>query len=365
MHIKKLLSIITLTGILVINAPSYSFSQSSEADGKNQLQDANTSDYTIIKGDTLWDISEEFLKDPFLWPNIWENNNYIRNPDLIFPGNKLSIPSDIRFKPETDKDDAPVPADEALHPDQAVMPAAEESSSVSTPLQASQPKRSPVPASPQVVQPAISSDTIEASGYVINRIESYGVLRGSKEDRTIFAYGDSVNISLANGFADKVSVGEKFTIFRTSGPVIHPTTKKKAGFLFIPVGVIEINRVQGKDAAGEIIRSYNYASAGDQIQPYIPAPPVHKITKSATEIHGYIIEAREGLSLNAQYSTVYLDKGAADGITPGTIINVIRERNDIIGELQVVSVQDTTSTALVIKSSEPFGTGSKVTTTIK
>ena len=351
-----------LTGMLVINAYSHSYSQSSESTVEEQVIDGNKSDYTIMKGDTLWDISEEFLKNPFLWPNIWEVNDYIRNPDLIYPGNKLIIPSAILSKPATGKEDAPVSAIKTTPTEQSVIPAAEEPSSVSTPLMTSHPKRSSVPASPPVVKPAISSETIEAGGYIINNIESYGVIMGSKEDRTVFADGDSVNISLANGYTDKVSVGEKFTIFRTSGPVIHPTTKKKAGTLFIPIGVIEINRVQGKEASGEIIRSYNYASTGDKIQPYIPAHPVHEIRKSAAEIQGYIIEAQEGLLLSAQYSIVYLDKGSADGITPGTSINVIREKNDIIGELRVVSVQDTTSTALVIKSSEPFGVGTKVTT---
>jgi len=354
-----------LTGILILNASPYSFSQYSDAAGKKQLQDGNTTDYTIKKGDTLWDISEEFLKDPFLWPDIWENNKYIRNPDLIFPGDKLSIPSDILSKPERGPEAAPVPASEATTPEQEAIPAAEEPSHVSTPSVESQPKRSPAPASPPVVKPAISTDTIESGGYIINKIDSYGVLTGSREGRTIFADGDSVNISLAKGFANKVSVGEKLTIFRTSGPVIHPATKKKAGFLFIPIGVIEINRVQGNDASGEIIRTYNYASTGDQIQPYIPAHPVQEIRRSATQIQGYIIETREGLTLNAKYSIVYIDKGAADGITPGTIIYVIKERNDVIGELQVVSVQDKTSTAMVTRSSETFGTGSKVTTIIK
>ncbi len=366
MHIKKSLSIITLTGIIVINASSYSFSQSSEANGEGEIKDWDTSVYKIEKGITLWYISGEFLKNPFFLPNIWENNGYIRNPDLIYPGNKLIIPSVILSKPETGKEEAPVSGIEATLPEQALIPVAEDTSYATSPSMTSLPKRPPVSPTPPAVKPAISSDTIEASGYVVNNIESYGVIRGSKEDRNIFAEGDVVNLSLANGYADKVLFGEQFTIFRTSGPVIHPTTKKKAGFLFIPIGIIEINRVQGKDASGKIIRSYNYASIGDQIQPYIPAHPVHEVRKSAAEIHAYIIEAQEGFALSAQYSIVYLDKGAADGIAPGTILYVVREKkDDVIGELRVISVQSATSTALVTRSVEPFGTGSKVTTTIK
>jgi nucleoid-associated protein YgaU len=49
--------------------------------------------YTIKRGDTLWDISNTFYRDPFLWPFIWKANPYITNPDLIYPGNKLAIPS--------------------------------------------------------------------------------------------------------------------------------------------------------------------------------------------------------------------------------------------------------------------------------
>ncbi len=361
MQIKKSLSIISLTGILVINASSHSYSQSSGATNE-EIKDGKTSDYTIKKGDTLWDISEEYLKNPFLWPNIWEKNDYIRNPDLIYPGNRLIIPSFMPSKPETAKEESPA-ADSSS--DQVVIPEADKPSPVSAPVMPSPPKKPAVPVMPAVVRPLVTADTVEAGGYIVNNIESYGVLRGSKEDRTIFADGDKVNISLSDGHAGKVSAGEKFTVFRTSGPVIHPSTKKKAGFLFIPTGVIVINRVQGKDASGEIIKSYNYTSIGDHIQPYIPAHPVKETKRSTEKIQGYIIESQEGLSLNAQFSIVYLDKGSADGITPGTIMNVIKEKNDVIGELRVVSSQDTTSTAQVIKSSEPFGVGTKVTTITK
>ncbi len=48
--------------------------------------------YLIKQGDTLWDIANTFLKDPFLWPFIWKANPAITNPDLIFAGNNLVIP---------------------------------------------------------------------------------------------------------------------------------------------------------------------------------------------------------------------------------------------------------------------------------
>jgi len=47
--------------------------------------------YTIKKGDTLWDLSQRFIDDPYYWPNVWANNPDITNPHLIFPGQKIRI----------------------------------------------------------------------------------------------------------------------------------------------------------------------------------------------------------------------------------------------------------------------------------
>jgi hypothetical protein len=47
--------------------------------------------YIIKKGDTLWDLAFKFLGDPFKWSQLWHQNQYITNPNLIYPGNTLVV----------------------------------------------------------------------------------------------------------------------------------------------------------------------------------------------------------------------------------------------------------------------------------
>lgn len=51
--------------------------------------------YTVAQGDSLWRISgmEKIYKDSVYWPVIYDaNGNEISNPDLIYPGQELTIP---------------------------------------------------------------------------------------------------------------------------------------------------------------------------------------------------------------------------------------------------------------------------------
>ncbi len=49
--------------------------------------------HTVKRGDTLWDLAQFYLKDPFLWPQIFHvNTGVVKNPHWIYPGQLLSIP---------------------------------------------------------------------------------------------------------------------------------------------------------------------------------------------------------------------------------------------------------------------------------
>ncbi len=49
--------------------------------------------YSVVRGDTLWDLSGRYYNNPFLWGKIYNANfKTVANPDLINPAQELIIP---------------------------------------------------------------------------------------------------------------------------------------------------------------------------------------------------------------------------------------------------------------------------------
>jgi hypothetical protein len=63
----------------------------------------------VKQGDTLWEVSKQYLKDPFLWPQIWEMNSQVKNPHWIYPGDQILIKKMVVMN-ETPAEKTPEPA---------------------------------------------------------------------------------------------------------------------------------------------------------------------------------------------------------------------------------------------------------------
>ena len=48
--------------------------------------------YIVVRGDTLWDISARFLKSPYLWPQVWDQNKHVKDAHWIYPGDPIILP---------------------------------------------------------------------------------------------------------------------------------------------------------------------------------------------------------------------------------------------------------------------------------
>ena len=331
--------------------------------------------YTIKKGDTLWDISSALLKDPFLWPFIWKANPSITNADLIYPGNRLNIPSMAPVERAMQEAPAETPATESAHAE--VSPAAPAGSSA--PVSATAPSplsaQKTEPEEPVAVNrlilpeekplPAIDKYSMLSAGFV-GREESRDKIVGSAEGKTILAYDDIVRVQIKSNEAAKA--GDRFTIYEPLGTVKHPVTGRKYGRLTKVLGVLELTEKGQKDNYNaRIIVSFDAASVGDLLTPYEEPKLFYNSAESKQkDLSGYILEVVDGRTINAQTDIVYLDKGARDGVENGDRFVVYSRPSKkvyprkAVGEVQVILVKENTATAVVSKSVDVLERGDMI-----
>lgn len=213
--------------------------------------------YTVKKGDTLWDISSKFLKDPFLWPKLWQRNPYITNPHWIYPGRPITLvpleePKKVAEEPkkvaEEPKKEPPPPKEVVV---QKVAP--------------------PVEAKPVVKPPEekpVGWPDIRSAGFVSDlEYTGIGIVLDNKDGKNLMAEGDILYLGFKTD--EQVLIGDRYTVFRGSKDLLrHPFTGEKVGRRYNILGNIQIIDMNGNFCTAKVIESFEEIEKGDRIKPY-------------------------------------------------------------------------------------------------
>jgi hypothetical protein len=292
-------------------------------------------EHTVIKGDTLWDISEKELKDPYLWPRIWEENKWIRNPHWIYPGQIIKIPLYLLQKEQPREEAEPMPVAGIEKPFQEEM------------------KKEAVEAKKR---PLIDKSLLTASGYISDVIPSVGKISKDPFGKTLFGNDDVVYVDTDV----PVKAGDKFYVINASARLRHPITRERIGHVITISGILEIVEVQNGNTMAKIVQCFREIAKGDHLDSYYEIEtPMTTGRFRSPNINGMIIASGTQATMLSMLDVLYLDKGCQDGIEAGDVFKTLAVTDRAIpnGIIQVISCRDFTSTAIVKKSSAAITIG--------
>lgn len=268
-----------------------------------QLREDAPDRHVVVKGDTLWDISAKFLKSPWKWPQLWQNNkDRIKNPHWIYPGDvivlvmtpqgpKLSVMETVKLYPTIRSE--PIPE-----------------------------TKEAIPTIPYAAVKAFLDRPLVAS---VSELANAPVLVGSGNERTMLTRGDRV---YATGLQSDV---KKWNIIRVGKALKDPDTGEEIAREVVYVGDANVT-VPGDPATLEIAGVDREVQAGDRL---IPAHNGNGtdfvLSEPKQQVEGKIISAFGGDQTAGRYSTLIIDRGQKDGLELGNVL-AIEETGRVAGQ---------------------------------
>ena len=335
--------------------------------------------YTIVAGDTLWALAQKNLGNPYLWPQIWERNQYIADAHWIYPGDPLVMSiGTIPAEPEVIGDSgqsapvAPMAEDEPVEDSAPSM-------QIGSAAEAARP--------PQALG---YEDDIYCSGYIdsadesfpyritgseyqvlapqINGTASRGDLGGTYGAAATVKYGLEAGdiIYLDGGRAAGLAAGQLLSVVESGKVIRHPASGAELGRHYRYLGRVRVLTAQESSGIGEIVQSCHPVVIGASLRPFEPEPlPLGRRTAErpvndpapAESLDGapVIVLAEDNVVALGQDHVVYIDRGAENDVVPGDTFTIYRMNREgfppiPLGELAVLSVKRQTALARILDS---------------
>jgi hypothetical protein len=300
--------------------------------------------YVVVRGDTLWDIAGRFLKNPYLWPQIWDANKYVKDAHWIYPGDPVLLPQLAVVADKAGQAGA-VGTPEGVGP--------EDTGAAASPAGSGEPAQTLVPVTEEIslqcAQRVIDGGE-DDSLYVV------GTEHGSdKQD-----VGDREIVYLSKGSNSGVKPGDVYTAHHASYVVRHPVSGKKIGTKVETTGWVKVILVEENSAIAVVEQACTEMHSGDYLKPFekvnvpmiVQRPPADRLTPHSGKANRYVVDLQEDVSMAAAGQFVTIDAGTEDGVAPGSVFSVYRitfpsvpTPRNVIGEATVVAVRDKTATA--------------------
>ena len=249
--------------------------------------------YKVKKGDTLWGISNKFLKDPWFWPEIWDKNQKVKNPHLIYPGDLLYIYQTRRTTKQGGK------VVEVLVPQIRV-----ERRGSGKPLSA----LTPFLAWPRV----LGKETIDRAPYIVD----------GQNQHLIIENGQTVYIKKLR---DR-TVGKTYPIFRKGKPLYNPETRKLLGYEVIYTADANITRGAGEIASATILNSKREVHKGDRLLKNIDEKVVlnEPMVAPRHKVRATVLSLYEAHMISGTGMIIVIDSKRAKGLKPGHILGIYK-----------------------------------------
>lgn len=316
--------------------------------------------YTVVSGDTLWDISGRYLESPWRWKEIWATNKQIKNPDLIYPGDILIlcvIRGQTLVGVDTGEGCAGVEKQLMGQVSQTVTVTSTANNIPAIPLSAIQHWLDKT----VIVNP----QDFEATPYVL----------ASKKGNLVTAAGDKI---YAKGVP--LIVGQRYGVFREGEPYIDPTTQQVIGLEVTQVATGKVTDVASNGVSSiELLKSYDSeVREGDRVFVELGnfVPPVFNPQPAQVDRGGSIVRVMDSISSAAKGSVVAINLGTINGAKPGDVLTVYRKGalvRDVMdedapvrlpseptGNIMVFKSFDNISYAYVLDSELPLSIGDQL-----
>lgn len=284
---------------------------------------AQSNEYTVVKDDNLWNISGDHLNDPYQWQRIWNENTYIENPDLIYPGDKIRIPG---YQSGTASGDTMYTAQDApvasTFNDKVAGLAKEEDVKVV--------EQQPVEEAPKPMT------ALEA--YFRNRSDLYSVARrrsapyivssnGEKDysiglaeiqDDSRQVYGMNSIVTIVVDEGEAVAVGDVYEIDHIVGEGEYK--ERKVGVIE-PRGSAVVTTVMGDSARIRITEAWDMIRSGDRIRNVriFKKLQMPQIKKDVTPLDAKLLTRIDGGVAIKPYEVIIMDSGKDRGIMVGDL----------------------------------------------